>query len=164
MKSAGFHMKSAGFHEICQISREIHRISWNLADFERPIARNGNAYVSFPDVILWILEADTNKLWLMFFISKLAPHSHLTLISWQIITVLEVVLKDNTSFNGSVNAWWSLMCHPASSHILCYQFYTSVQWDCDLVIHWPMPLNCPGLNLNAAGTLTITPQVPLHMR
>ena len=29
----GFHLKSAGFHEICQISPEIHQISWNLLDF-----------------------------------------------------------------------------------------------------------------------------------
>ena len=35
-----FHMKSARFHE-------IHRISWNLPDFERPIARNGKPYVIF---------------------------------------------------------------------------------------------------------------------
>ena len=35
MKSARFHLKSTGFHEICQISPEIHWISWNLLDFIR---------------------------------------------------------------------------------------------------------------------------------
>ena len=31
----GFHLKSTGFHEICEISPEIHRISWNPPDFIR---------------------------------------------------------------------------------------------------------------------------------
>ena len=35
----GFHMKSLGFHEIRQISIDFR----NLADFERPLARNGNS-------------------------------------------------------------------------------------------------------------------------
>ena len=40
-------MKSARFHKICQISCEIHQISWNLPDFKRPIARNGKPCVYF---------------------------------------------------------------------------------------------------------------------
>ena len=51
--SCGFHLKSARFCadftwnlvDFMQISPGIHRISWNPADFERPIARNGKPYV-----------------------------------------------------------------------------------------------------------------------
>ena len=61
MKSGGFHMdfmKSGGFHtdftgEICQISGEIHWISYGFheirmksAGFRKTIARNGKPYVS----------------------------------------------------------------------------------------------------------------------
>ena len=52
MKSSAFHMKSiALFMKICRMHERIHEnlqdFMWNPPDFERPIARNGNAYVSF---------------------------------------------------------------------------------------------------------------------
>ena len=46
-----------GFHEICQIS-------WNPADFERPIARNSNAYVFRFVAEKWKLAPLCGKFWL----------------------------------------------------------------------------------------------------